>query len=245
MTKNTPAIILVGPQMGENIGAAARVMGNFGLSDLRIVAPRDGWPNPAAETMSAGAFESGVVTPTVYETLDEAVSELHFLLATTARQRGMEKPVHSTRTGVDALMKAAGKTGVLFGAEKSGLPNDAVVMCDAILTYPVNREFASLNLAQAVGVFAHAFADAEATEEVTGVDMPADRKELLGMMEHFEDELDRAGFFFPAQKKDVMVQNLRNAFTRSGWTAQETRTFRGAIKALALGRGKARIQRDD
>ena len=245
MKKNTPAIILVGPQMGENIGAAARVMGNFGLSDLRIVAPRDGWPNPAAETMSAGAFESGVVTPTVFETLDEAVSDLHFLLATTARQRGMEKPVHSTRTGVDALVKAAGKTGVLFGAEKSGLPNDAVVMCDAILTYPVNHDFASLNLAQAVGVFAHAFADADATEEVTGVDMPADRKELIGMMEHFEDELDRAGFFFPAQKKDVMVQNLRNAFTRAGWTAQETRTFRGAIKALALGRGKARIQRDD
>ena len=245
MKKNTPAIILVGPQMGENIGAAARVMGNFGLSDLRIVAPRDGWPNPAAETMSAGAFESGVVTPTVFETLDEAVSDLHFLLATTARQRGMEKPVHSTRTGVDALVKAAGKTGVLFGAEKSGLPNDAVVMCDAILTYPVNHDFASLNLAQAVGVFAHAFADADATEEVTGVDMPADRKELIGMMEHFEDELDRAGFFFPAQKKDVMVQNLRNAFTRSGWTAQETRTFRGAIKALAIGRGKARIQRDD
>ena len=245
MTKSKPAIILVGPQMGENIGAAARVMGNFGLSDLRIVAPRDGWPNPAAETMSAGAFDSGVVTPTVYQTLDEAVTDLHFLLATTARQRGMEKPVHSTRTGVDALLGAAGNTGVLFGAEKSGLPNEAVVIADAILTYPVNRDFASLNLAQAVGVFAHAFADAEASDDVTGVDLPADRNELIGMMEHFEDELDRAGFFFPAQKKDVMVQNLRNAFTRAGWTAQETRTFRGAVKALALGRGKARIQRDD
>ena len=98
-----PAILLIGPQIGENIGAAARVMGNFGLSDLRIVAPRDGWPNPAADTMSAGAFTDGVVTPTVYDTLSEAVADLHYILATTARQRGMEKPVYSTWPAVDQL----------------------------------------------------------------------------------------------------------------------------------------------
>ncbi len=244
MTINTPAIILVAPQMGENIGAAARVMGNFALNDLRIVAPRDGWPNPAANTMSAGAFEAGVVTPKVFKTLDEAVADLQFLLATTARQRGMEKPVHSTVPAVEALKAHPGKTGVLFGAEKSGLPNEAVVMCDAILTYPVNNAFASLNLAQAVGVFAHAWANHSAPDETTGIDLPASREELIGMMKHFEDELDRAGFFFPPEKKDVMVNNLRNAFTRAGWTAQEVRTFRGAVKALAIGRGKARIQRD-
>lgn len=244
MSDQSPSIILVGPQMGENIGAAARVMGNFGLSDLRIVAPRDGWPNPAAETMSAGAFAEGVVTATVFDTLEAAVADLHFLLATTARQRGMQKPVYSTRTAVDALGAHPGKTGVLFGAEKSGLPNEAVVMCDAILTYPVNTSFASLNLAQAVGVFAHAWGDREPVTIDTGIDAPADREELIGMMEHFEDELDKAGFFFPEAKKPVMIQNLRNTFTRSGWTSQETRTFRGAIKALALGRGKARINRD-
>lgn len=230
--------------MGENIGAAARVMGNFGVSDLRIVAPRDGWPNPAAETMSAGAFEAGIVTPTIFETLEEAVSDLSFLLATTARQRGMAKPVFTTAPAVDMLKTHPGKAGVLFGAEKSGLPNDAVALCDAILTYPVNTAFASLNLAQAVGVFAHAWAAAETPDIPEGVDEPAPRKELIGMMQHFEDELDRAGFFFPEAKKPVMIQNLRNAFTRSGWTSQETRTFRGAIKALALGRGKARIDRD-
>tara|TARA_B100000678_G_scaffold167195_2_gene139632 strand:+ start:18222 stop:18914 length:693 start_codon:yes stop_codon:yes gene_type:complete len=230
--------------MGENIGAAARVMGNFGLSDLRIVAPRDGWPNPAAETMSAGAFAEGVVTPRLFDSLEEAVSDLTYLLATTARQRGMEKPVFGTARGVQALSNQQGPTGVLFGAEKSGLPNEAVALCDAILTYPVNSTFASLNLAQAVGVFAHAWADAshEAAPE-TG-NPPAPREQLIGMMEHFEDELERAGFFFPPEKKDVMIQNLRNAFTRAGWTEQETRTFRGAIKALAIGRGKARIQRD-
>lgn len=248
MTANTslPAIILVGPQMGENIGAAARVMGNFGLTDLRIVAPRDGWPNPAAETMSAGAFEAGVVTPTIYETLDEAIAGLTFILATTARQRGMEKPVHETTSAVQAIHDHTGDTGVLFGAEKSGLPNEAVALADAILTYPVNNAFASLNLAQAVGVFAHAFASGSrsAPEASAGVDLPAPRDELIGMMKHFEDELERAGFFFPPEKKDVMMLNLRNAFTRAGWTSQETRTFRGAVKALALGRGKARINRD-
>lgn len=244
MSNASSSIILVGPQMGENIGAAARVMGNFGLSDLRIVAPRDGWPNPAAETMSAGAFADGVVTPSVFETLEEAVADLNFLLATTARQRGMEKPVYTTMPAVGALKSHPGKTGVLFGAEKSGLPNEAVVMADAILTYPVNNAFASLNLAQAVGVFAHAFAAYEGTPPPSGVEMPASREELIGMMQHFEDELDRAGFFFPPEKKEVMVQNLRNAFTRAGWTSQETRTFRGAVKALAIGRGKARVNRD-
>ena len=229
--------------MGENIGAAARVMGNFGLSDLRIVAPRDGWPNPAADTMSAGAFESAV-TPRVFDRLEEAVTDLSFLMATTARQRGMEKQVLSTGPAVQAIVSHPGKTGILFGAEKSGLPNEAVALCDAILTYPVNSAFASLNLAQAVGVFAHAWASADAPAEVTAVNPPADRGELIGMMEHFETELDRAGFFFPPEKKDVMIQNLRSAFTRAGWTSQEARTFRGAIKALAIGRGKARIQRD-
>ena len=237
------SVILVSPQMGENIGAAARVMGNFGLSDLRIVAPRDGWPNPAAETMSAGAFESGTVTPIVFDTLDEAVADLSFLVATTARQRGMEKSVFHTGEAVTALKAHDGKNGVLFGAEKSGLPNEAIALCNAILTYPVNSGFASLNLAQAVGVFAHAWASNEAPPPAPGLNPAASREALIGMMGHFEDELERAGFFFPPEKKDVMIQNLRNAFTRAGWTEQETRTFRGAVKALAIGRGKARIDR--
>ena len=243
--KPLPAIILHSPQMGENIGATARVMGNFGLSDLRIVTPRDGWPNPAAETMSAGAFESETVTPRVYESFEEAISDLSFLMATTARQRGMEKPVFTSKPAVEKLKTQSEPCGVVFGAEKSGLPNEAVALCDAILTYPVNPGFASLNLAQAVGVFAHAWADHDAETEVSGVNPPASREQLVGMMTHFEDELERAGFFFPPEKKEVMTQNLRNAFTRAGWTDQETRTFRGATKALALGRGKARIQRDD
>lgn len=243
-----PCFILVAPQMGENIGAAARVMANFGLLDLRLVAPRDGWPNPAAETMSAGALPD-VVTASVFETVEQAIADCSVVFATTARPRGMEKPVLGASDAIARIRATQARTAILFGAERAGLPNDAVALSDAILSYPVNRGFASLNLAQAVALLAHAYAEAEASGPppafTDAVDVPATREELVGMMEHFEEELDRAGFFFPESKRAPMVQNLRNAFTRAGWTAQEVSTFRGAIKALAIGRGKARIKRED
>lgn len=244
----TPAFILVAPQMGENIGAVARVMGNFGLDDLRIVAPRDGWPNPAADTMSAGALPD-VVRARVFDTVEQAIADCGQVLATTARPRGMEKPVVDAGGAVARIAAVAGLTGILFGAERAGLPNEAVTLADAIVTLPVNPAFASLNLAQAAGVMAHQWAAARAAglppRFEGGVDAPATREDLIGMMEHFEAELDRAGFFMPEAKRPVMTQNLRNAFTRAGWTEQEVRTFRGAIKALAVGRGKARVQRTD
>jgi tRNA/rRNA methyltransferase len=244
----SPAFILVAPQMGENIGAAARVMANFGLADLRLVAPRDGWPNPAAETMSAGALPD-VVTVTVFDTVEQAVADCGLVFATTARPREMEKPVVGAGEAISRIRSTQARAAVLFGAERAGLPNEAVALSDAILSYPVSRSFASLNLAQAVALLAHAYAQAGASGPPPGftemLDPPATREELLGMMEHFESELDRAGFFFPDEKRAPMVQNLRNAFTRAGWTSQEVSTFRGAIKALALGRGKARVVRDD
>lgn len=234
--------------MGENIGAAARVMANFGLADLRLVAPRDGWPNPAAETMSAGALPD-VVKVTVFETVEQAIADCGLVFATTARPREMEKPVVGASEAITRLRATDARAGILFGAERAGLPNEAVALADAILSYPVNRSFASLNLAQAVALLAHAYAEAAASGPPEGftaaLDVPASRDELIGMMEHFEAELDRAGFFFPEAKRAPMVQNLRNAFTRAGWTSQEVSTFRGAIKALALGRGKARVVRDD
>lgn len=243
-----PAFILVAPQLGENIGAAARVMANFGLTDLRLVAPRDPWPNPAAETMSAGALPD-VVAATVFGTVEQAVADCSLVFATTARPRGMEKPVIGAADAIARIRATAARTAILFGAERSGLPNEAVALSDAILSYPVNPSFASLNLAQAVALLAHALAEAGASgppsKFADPVDAPATREELVGMMEHFEEELDRAGFFFPDAKRAPMTQNLRNAFTRAGWTAQEVRTFRGAIKALAIGRGKARVTRED
>lgn len=240
-----PCFVLVAPQMGENIGAAARVMANFGLTRLRLVAPRDGWPNPAAETMSAGALPD-VVGVTVFDTVEAATADCARVIATTARPRGMEKPVMALPEAT-RRMREPGLTAVLFGAERTGLPNEAVTLADAILSFPVNTAFASLNLAQAVALVAHGWAEASgagAPEAFgAGVDVPAAREDLLGMMQHFEEELDRAGFFHPEVKRPVMIQNLRNGFTRAAWTEQEVRTFRGAIKALAFGRGKARVKR--
>ena len=221
---------------------------NFGLTDLRLIAPRDGWPNPAADPMSAGAFEDGV-TVTVFKTMKEASAGLTRLYATTARPRGMEKPVLGPREAAMDMAAWDGPVGVLFGAENSGLPNEAVALSDVILTYPVNPDFASLNLAQAVIVFAHAWGEQGALpgrftgEE--GVDTPADRADVIRMLEHFEDELERAGYFFPPEKTALMKDNLHSALVRANWTTQEVRTFRGAIKALAIGRGKARIDRGE
>jgi len=244
-----PAIILHTPQLGENIGAAARVMLNFGLADLRLVAPRDGWPSASAEAMSAGALGQGVQV-SVFDTLEAAMAGLTYTIATTARPRGMEKPVFDAPGAVAAVRGGAGLAGILFGGEKSGLPNEAVALCDAVLTYPVSPAFASLNLAQAVGVFCHQWGAAaglggrfEGKEE--GVGAPAPREDLIGMFEHFEAELDRAGYFYPPEKTPVIINNLRNALIRANWTTQEVRTFRGAIKALALGRGKARVKREE
>ncbi len=247
--RRSPAILLHTPQLGENIGAAARVMLNFGLTDLRLIAPRDGWPNPAAETMSAGALGQGV-TATVFDTLEAAMAGLTFAVATTARPRGIEKPVLDTPQAVDALAAHPGQAGVLFGGEKSGLPNEAVALCDAILTYPVNPGYASLNLAQAVGIFCHQWGAGAGlggrfAGKDEGVGAPASREDLIGMFEHFEAELDRAGYFYPPEKTHVITSNLRNALIRARWTEQEVRTFRGAIKALTLGRGKARVTRKD
>lgn len=243
-----PAFILVAPQMGENIGAAARVMANFGLGDLRLVSPRDGWPNPAADTMSAGALPD-VVKVQVFQRVEDAIADCGIVLATTARPRGMEKPVLGAVEAVARIRATPARAGILFGAERAGLPNEAVALSDAILSFPVAPSFASLNLAQAVALVAHGYAEATASGPpaafADALDVPATRDELIGMMEHLEEELDRAGFFFPEAKRAPMVQNLRNAFTRAGWTSQEVSTFRGAVKALAIGRGKARVKRED
>lgn len=244
-----PVIILHHPQLGENIGSAARVMLNFGLAELRLVAPRDGWPNAAAETLSAGAFEAGVRVE-VFDTAEAAIADLGTVLAATARPRGMEKPVVDAMGGVELIHARGLRAGVLFGAENNGLPSEVVGLADAIITYPVNPEFASLNLAQAVGVFcaswgANVGALGRWDGEKAGVDRPAPKDDLIRMFEHLEDELERAGYFYPPDKTGLMKTNIRNAFIRGEWTLQEVRTFRGIIKALALGRGKARVGRQD
>lgn len=240
-SKIQPAIILVKPQMGENIGAAARVMANFGLHDLRLVAPRDGWPNPKAEAMSAGAIKAtGPVR--VYSDTGGAIADCNVVYAVSARLRDMEKPVFGPVDGCAMLRGFSGnalKTALLFGAESSGLTNEDVTLCDGLITYPVNPAFSSLNLAQAVAVFAYEWAagrpELAAEMPISGI---ASKKDQIGLFEHLEAALLEAEFFYPPEKMGVMKQNIRNALTKAQLTEQEVRTFRGIVRILAQGRRK-------
>ncbi len=242
----TPAVILVNPQLGENIGVAARAMLNFGLTDLRLVAPRDGWPNPAAEAPAAGAIDV-LGGAKVFATTADAIADLSFVLAATARRRELEIPVIGTEH-VGSILRthqAQGtRTGILFGPEKAGLKNEDVVLCNNILTYPINPAFHSLNLAQAVGVFGYIWGSSQGAAPPPAFDQApaeaASREDLVRMLEHLEDELEKSGFFYPPDKKPLMSRNIRAPFTRANMTAQEVRTFRGIIKALSIGRGKSR-----
>ena len=234
----SPVIILVAPQLGENIGTAARAMANFGLDRLRIVAPRDGWPNDKARAAASGA-DWVIDGARVYATTAEAVADLGHVLATTARPRGMAKPVLGPeQAGPDlARRMAAGQAcGILFGGERAGLDNDDVALADAILTYPVNPAFASLNLAQAVLVMAYEWQRASGGGGARGDwEQPADqapKAEMLGLFEHLETELDRGGFLKPPEKRPVMVRNLRTLLQRAELTSQEVRTLRGVIVSL-------------
>ncbi|MCW5724071.1 MAG: RNA methyltransferase [Maricaulaceae bacterium] len=226
--------------MGENIGAAARAMGNFGLSDLRLAAPRDGWPNPQAEAMAAGS--PVLDSAKVFETTAEAMADLTLVFAATARPRGMEKRVLTPRAAMAELRAAAAsgeKTGILFGAERQGLENEDVASADAILTFPVDPAFRSLNLGVSVALAAYEWrAGEDAPGAFRELSPAAPKQEMLRLFEHFETELDAAGFFFPPEKTPLMVHNLRTALGRARFTEQEARTFRGAIKALAHGRGR-------
>lgn len=242
MNKIQPSIVLVRPQMGENIGAAARAMLNFGLTDLRIIAPRDGWPNQAAIDMAAGAFDE-MPPPRLSETLAEGCAELHFLFATTARMRDMAKPIFTAAAAAQeshTLIHSGARVGFVFGAERTGLINDEVAACHAILNIPVNPAFPSLNLAQAVSLIAYEWFQHEHqnTLPATGItshapmDALASHAELENLFTRLETELTEGGFFKTPEIKPVMVRNIKNFLLRADMTAQETRTFHGMIAAL-------------
>jgi len=240
-----PAVILVRPQLGENIGAACRAMLNFGLTDLRLVAPRDGWPNPSADALAAGAIDV-LNNAKLFPDTASALADIHYCLAATARRRELELPVVGTDVVGGELRTQINQgrhTAIMFGPEKAGLTNDDVVLADAIITYPINPAFQSLNLAQAVGVFSYIWAASESTAPPPVFDdvqsVPAKREDLVRMFEHLEKELHQSGFFFPEAKTDLMRRNIRAPFTRAKMTEQEVRTMRGIIKALAKGRGHA------
>jgi len=233
-----PAVILVEPQLGENIGAAARAMFNFGLTDLRLVNPRDGWPNEAAFAMAAGAEEVARAAA-LHPDLKSAIGDLSFVVATTARGRDLAKPVLSPAEAAEALRRrsdAGEAVGLLFGGERSGLSNDDVAIADAVVTIPANPAFSSLNLGQAVLLLSYEWMKAGALPELPsaarGDTRPATKDELIGLFEHLEASLVRSGFLGIEEKRPGMVRNLRAMLTRADLTDQEVRTLRGIIVSL-------------
>jgi len=239
-----PAIILVEPQLGENIGACARAMLNCGLTELRLVRPRDGWPNRRAVTAASGADEV-LDHARLYPDTAAAVADLEKVYATTARVRDMLQVVVTPRQAAAELRTAwsgGARCGVLFGPERTGLVNDDTVWAEALISVPLNPAFSSLNLAQAVLLIGYEWfqSGAEAPERDLhlGNTRPANKAELSNLFQHLERELDECGFFSTPEKRPSMVRTLRNAFERMGLTEQEVRTFHGVIAGLVAGRKK-------
>lgn len=235
-----PVFILVEPQMGENIGAAARAMWNFGLDEMRLVAPRDGWPNPKAEATASGA---GRVLARVRALPDlaAATADLGLVLATTARPRDLTKLVLTPERAMAearAAIAAGDKVGVLFGPERAGLTNDHVARASAIVAVPVNPGFASLNLAQCVLVLGYEWmrsGDATPPAELALAGARrAEGIEIERLRDHLVERLDAVGFFFPEHKRDSMARSLENLLARAALTDADVRTLHGVIRALAV-----------
>jgi tRNA/rRNA methyltransferase len=234
-----PAIILVHPQLGENIGMVARAMANFGLAELRLVNPRDGWPSEKAISAASKA-DHVIEAAKVYSSLEAAVADLEFVYATTARDRYGYKEVRSPVVAADDLrgrFRAGEKTGILFGRERTGLTNEEIALADELVTFPVNPAFASLNLAQAVLLMSYEWMKSGlASVEDTPFDAlpqrPAKKEELQGLFDHVEETLDARGYFRPAEKKPKLVENLRAILTRPSFTGTEIQVLRGIVSCL-------------
>lgn len=228
-----PVIVLVRPQLGENIGKAARAMLNFGLADMRLVTPRDGWPNPAAGPAASGA-DMVLERARVFDSVADAVADCAHVYATTVRKRGVTKPVVTPEAAARAIHAGPGRSAILFGPERSGLETDDVAVARTILTVPINPEFGSLNLAQAVILVAYEWSKgvALASPPQVEIDPPAPQGELDGMIAQLDVMLDAAGYFFPPDRTPATRRTLRTLLSKPGWSSQEVRTFRGVLSAL-------------
>jgi tRNA/rRNA methyltransferase len=233
-TATNPLIILVRPQLGQNIGKAARAMLNFGLTELRIVAPRDGWPNPEAAPAASGA-DRVLDEATIFDSVAEAVADCHHVYATTVRRRGVTKPVVTPAEAAAEIHAAPGRSAILFGPERAGLETDDVALARKIVTVPINPEFGSLNLAQAVILVAYEWSKAESLAQppVVDIEPPASQFELDGMIAQLDTMLDAAGYFFPPDRRVTTTRMLRTLLTKPAWSSQEVRTVRGVLTTLA------------
>ncbi|MEZ5886283.1 MAG: RNA methyltransferase [Paracoccaceae bacterium] len=246
MSDLQPTFILVRPQMGENIGAAARAMLNFSLTQMRLVDPRDGWPNPRAVAMASGAAGRVLDHAGVFQTLPEAIADCAYVFATTARGRELTKPVMTPERAMEharALSASGQKVAVLFGPERAGLENDDVARANAIISVPVNPDFASLNLGQAVLLCAYEWMRQTSDRPAEVVEMA--RTEFASLLEveklgdHYEERLTEAGFFFPPTKAEGMKLNLRNLWSRMPFTRADVQTLHGMLRQIVRHRDKS------
>jgi tRNA/rRNA methyltransferase len=230
-----PVIVLVRPQLGQNIGKAARAMLNFGLTELRLVSPRDGWPNPEAGPASSGG-DMVLEKARLFDSVAEATADCQHVYATTVRKRGVIKPVMTPAEAATQIhaTSATGRSAILFGPERAGLESDDVALARTIITVPINPAFQSLNLAQAVILVAYEWSKgvALASPTITDVGIPADQQELDGLIGHMETMLERAGYFFPPDKAPTTRRMIRSLLTKPAWNAQEVRTMRGVLSAF-------------
>jgi len=238
VTAQAPAIVLVRPQLGENIGKAARAMLNFGLTDLRLVAPRDGWPNPSAGPAASGA-DLVLEQARVFDSVAAAVADCPSIYATTVRKRGLVVPVISPEETAREIRSNEGLSAILFGAERSGLETDEVALAGKIVTVPVNSDFRSLNLAQAVMLLAYEWSKGAALAVPTLSDEDEPRAEhihLEGLIQQLFEALEASDYFHPPDRTPATRNTIRTILTKAGWSAREIQALRGIVRALAEGR---------
>ena len=231
---NAPAIVLVRPQLGENIGKAARAMLNFGLTDLRLVNPRDGWPNPAAGPAASGA-DIVLEKAGLFDSVADAVADCAFVYATTVRKRGLVTPIVTPEQAAQEIRLNAGPSAILFGAERSGLETEDVAVAQKIVTVPINPKFGSLNLAQAVMVVAYEWSKHEALAVPTEgepAESRATQEQLDGLIGQFDEALDQAGYYFPPDRTPATKLTMRTILTKAGWSNREVQALRGMLRAI-------------
>jgi tRNA/rRNA methyltransferase len=234
MIASPPVIVLVRPQLGQNIGKAARAMLNFGLTEMRLVAPRDGWPNPEAGPAASGA-DTVLESATVYQTTAEAIADCSLVLASTVRRRDLVIPVVEPEEMAREIRSTSSRAAILFGPERSGLGTEDVALASHIVTVPINPEFGSLNLAQAVIILAYEWSRGTklAQPTVKESEPPAPRADLEGLIGQLDDSLERAGYFFPRDRARATKATIRTILTKPTWSSREVQALRGVIRALS------------
>ena len=236
MSGTGPIIILVRPQLGQNIGKAARAMLNFGLTELRLVAPRDGWPNPEAGPAASGA-DAVLADAKVFASVADAIADCTAVFASTVRRRELVLPVVGPTEMAAQIHAQAGRTAILFGPERSGLETEDVALAGTIVTVPINPQFGSLNLAQAVILLAYEWSRGQPLAQPTfrEAEPPAPQFEVEGLVGQVDTALEASGYYFPADRTEVTKLNLRTMLTKPAWSSREIRALRGMLRSIAKG----------